>query len=687
MKKLNYEYTQNRELSWLKFNERVLEESEDIDVPLLERLKYISIFTSNLDEFYMVRCGTIYDLSLINKKHKDNKTGLNPKEELNEVFNKSKILYKKKDSAFNNLNEELKKEGIYDLEFDDLSEKELKFIDKYFKSNILPFLSPQIIDIRHPFPHLSNKRLNLMIIMELDGNTVYGSIPIPHSLERIIYLSEKELRFILLEKVIYKYAESVFSNYTIKFKAILSIVRNADISISDSQINICEGYRKHMKKILKKRNRSSPICLEFYKNYDDNLANFLSENLNLKKNQLQISNTPLDMQYVFKLIDDIEEKNPTLFHKLSFNQFKGKIEKQLKNKEIIPQILKNDILLTYPYDSIDPFLKLLKEATNDEKVVSIKITIYRLSKVSSIVKHLIDAVENGKHVTVLIELRARFDENNNIEYATILKEAGCQVLYGFEKYKVHSKVCLISRKTSDKIQYITQIGTGNYNEKTSKSYADFSYITTNEEIGKDTMLFFRNMAISNLGGEYNHLFVAPNGFKSKIISKIENEIKKSENGEIGRIFMKMNSLTDREMIDLLEKASNAGVKIRLIIRGICCLIPGVKNHTENIEIISIVGRFLEHSRIYCFGAKENNSLYLSSADLMTRNTEKRVEIAFPIYDHNIKKRIMDMIDIMLSDNVKARRMNNEGNYEKIQNKGNLINSQEYFLKKRKKDRK
>ncbi|MCL2687429.1 MAG: polyphosphate kinase 1, partial [Methanobrevibacter sp.] len=546
---------------------------------------------------------------------------------------------------------------------------------------VLPIISPQIIDTHHPFPHLLNKNLNIFLMMEYDGKKIYGTIPIPNSLERVIYPSEDEKRYILLEKILYEYAEEIFSNYDIIFKTVMCVVRNADISLSASKMDEDEDYRGYVKKILKKRRRLAPICLEFYKNYDENLANFLCEKLNIKKYQVQISNSPLEMSYVFDVIKNIEEKNNPLYHELSYIPFESNIEKSLKKGKIIPQLNKKDILLYYPYDSMEPFLKLLKEASNDKKVVSIKITIYRLSSASRIIKYLIDAVENGKDVTVLIELRARFDENNNINYAAQLQEAGCQVIYGFEDYKVHSKICLITRKNSGNVQYITQIGTGNYNEKTSKKYADLSFITMDKEIGKDSMLFFRNMTISNLNGKYKHLLVAPNRFKKHIIEKINTEIKKAKNNESANIIMKMNSLTDREMIDILEKASNAGVKIKLIVRGICCLVPGIKEHTENIEIISIVGRFLEHSRIYCFGSGEDSSIYLSSADLMTRNTEKRVEIAFPIYNPILKEKIQNLIKIMLSDNVKARKIDSEGNYNKIDTDGELIDSQNYFLKK------
>jgi len=679
MKNLDYSYTQNRELSWLNFNERVLEESEDSNVPLLERLKFISIFTSNLDEFFMVRCGSIYDLSLVKKKQKDNKTGWTPQEQLDAVYNRCKILYKKKDNDFEKLNDELQKEGIYDLNFSDLTKNELKNVKKFFLEDILPIISPQIIDIHHPFPHLSNKKLNLMLIMEYDGKEIYGSVPIPQFLDRVFYPSEDEKRFILIEKIVHEYAEEIFLNYNIKFKTIISVVRNADIALSTSHLDDDEDYRRHVKKILKKRNRLAPICLEFYKNYDEQLADFLSERLNLKKNQVQISNTPLEMSYVFEVIKNIKEKDELKFNKLSYISFEGKIEKSLKKGNIVKQVSKRDILLSYPYDSIEPFIKLLKEAANDEKVISIKITIYRLSSASSIVKYLLAAADNGKDVTVLIELRARFDEKNNIQYATLLEEAGCQVIYGFENYKIHSKVCLITRKTSGKLQYITHFGTGNYNEKTAKQYADLNLITSNKEIGKDVMSFFKNMAIADLNKGYKHLLVAPNQLKKPLIKKIKDEIKKAKNNEPASIVMKLNSLTDRHMIDLLQKASSEGVKIKLIVRSICCLVPEIMEYTENIEIISIVGRFLEHSRIYCFGTGENSSLYLSSADLMTRNTEKRVEISFPIYDSDLKKKIHHMLKIMLNDNTKARKINSNGNYEVIPVHGKRIDSQDYFL--------
>lgn len=679
MSKRDYSFTQNRELSWLKFNERVLEEAEDSSVPLLERLKFVSIFTNNLDEFYMVRCGSLYDLSLIDTDYVDNKTGLNAQDQLDVIFDRTKLLYKRRDDVFKSLIPPLEDEGICDLDFEDLTKKEAKFIHKYFFNCVFPLLSPQIIGFQHPFPHLVNKSLNIMLILKNKGETLYGLIPIPSSLPKIVYSPNNKKRFILIEKIIYEFANEIFSNYEVEFKTIVSVTRNADIALSNDQIDEDEDYRGYMKKILRKRTRLAPIRLELYKYSDAQLTEFLCNQLNIQENQVQISNTPLDMSYIVELYDHIKDVDKLLFHKLSFNPYYPKIPKTVKKGKIISQLKKKDILLSYPYDSIEPFLRLLKEAANDKNVVSVQITIYRLARSSSVIKYLLEAVENGKEVTVLIELRARFDEANNIHYAALLEEAGCRILYGFEEYKVHSKICLITRKVKDNIQYITQLGTGNYNEKTCKLYTDLSLMTANQAIGEDAMLFFKNMAIFNLHGEYQHLLVAPFGFKNKLIEKINKEIDKAKNNRPASIIMKMNSLTDRELIDMLSEASNAGVKIKLIIRSICCLIPGLPGKTENIEIISIVDRFLEHSRIFCFGSLENVSIYLSSGDLMTRNTEKRVEVAFPIEDLTLKKQIMHMLNIMFNDNVKARKINEKGDYEKITDGDDLIDSQKYFM--------
>lgn len=678
MSKADYSFTQNREFSWLKFNDRVLEEAEYASVPLLERLKYVSIFTSNLDEFYMVRCGSLYDLSLIDHDYVDNKTGLNAQDQLDLIYHETTLLYQRRDKLFKKINSLLREEGICDMDFADLNKNDAEFMEKYFSNDIFPLLSPQIIDVQHPFPHLLNKSLNVMLILKSKGHRLFGLIPIPVSLPRVVYSPNNKLHFMLLEKIIYKYADEVFSNYQVEFKTIVCVTRNADIALSNSQMDEDEDYRGYMRNILKKRTRLAPIRLEFYKHQNPELTDFLCNQLNLMENQVQISNTPLEMSYVYEVYDHVKRVDELLFHNLSFNPYYPRIPKALESN-IIPQLKKRDILISYPFDSMDPFLKLLKEAANDERVVSVQITIYRLARSSSVIKYLLEARENGKDVTVLIELRARFDEARNIHYAGLLEEAGCRILYGFEDYKVHTKICLITRKVRNKIQYITQLGTGNYNEKTAKQYTDFCFITADPRIGEDAMLFFKNMAISNLKGEYQKLLVAPFGFKKKLIEEINGAIEKTRDDQPATIIMKMNSLTDRELIDMLSKASSEGVKIKLIVRSICCLLPGLPGKTENIEIISIVGRFLEHSRIFCFTSGEDVSLYLSSGDLMTRNTEKRVEIAFPVENKVLKERIMFMLNIMLKDNFKARKINDKGDYEKIEVEDGVIDSQKYFM--------
>lgn len=681
MPKTDYSFTQNRELSWLKFNLRVLEEAEDDSVPLLEQLKYISIFTSNLDEFYMVRCGSLYDLSLIDEDYVDNKTGWDAQEQLDAIYERTTYLYKRRDDVYESVSSKLREKGIFELDFEDMTKGEVKYFKDYFLNYIFPVLSPQIIDVQHPFPHLYNKSRYVMLILESKGETLFGLINVPRSLPSIIYSPEDKMRYILTEKIVYQYADKVFSNYQVLFKTILSVTRNADITLSNDQIDEDEDYRGAMTKILKKRTRLAPIRLEFYRDSHKKLTKFLRKQLNLKENQVQVSHTPLDMAYVYKLYDHIEKVDELKFHTITFNPYYPRTPQIIEPGEILPQLRERDILLSYPYDSFDPFLKFLKEAANDEYVVSVQIAIYRLAQSSSVIKYLREARENGKDVTVLIELRARFDEERNIHYASMLEEAGCRVQYGFEMYKVHSKICLVTRKEGRDIQYFTQLGTGNYNEKTARLYTDMSFLTSRNDIGEDAMLYFKNMSISNINGEYDRLLVAPFKFKSRLIRMMEEQIEEAEKGRPASIIMKMNSLTDREMIDMLSKASNAGVEIKLIIRGICCIIPGLPGKTENIEVTSIVGRFLEHHRIYCFGTGDDAKIYLSSGDLMTRNTEKRVEIAFPVDDSGLKDEIRNMMEVMLSDNVKARKINTAGDYERITREGEKVDAQRCLMQR------
>ena len=681
MKKWDYSYTQNRELSWLKFDERVLSEAEDENVPLLEKLRFISIFTSNLDEFYMVRCGSIYDLTLIKNKDIDNKTGFTPREQLNAIFEATPALYTKRDEIFEKLTKQLRKRNIViRYKFDELNMVRKQYVSQYFYETVLPLLSPQIIDRHQPFPHLANKNLYIYSMLEtLDEDeeskkNFMGLIPVPPTLPRYIMFPGTN-EFILLEDLILAFTESVFSNYNVVYKTVTAVTRNSDINLQHTPIDEDEDYRHYMKKILKKRKRLAPIRLEFYGDNDPNYTKHLRKELGLHKNQVFTSQTPLDLHYVGDVINELPEQ---LVKELTFPEFKPQPSCHIrKTRSLLDQLDEKDILLYYPYQTMDHFLDFLKEAAHDPEVLSIKITLYRVADNSQVIKYLLEALDNGKEVTVLIELRARFDEQNNIINSERLEESGVHILYGFEDYKVHSKICLVTKRSDDEIKYYTQIGTGNYNEKTAAGYTDYSYFTSDEEIGENAVEFFNNLALSNLNGHYSKFLVAPTTIRSGIINLIDKEIEKAKNNEPAEIMMKMNSLTDRRIINKLAEASQSGVPIRMIIRGICCIIPGIPGKTENIKIKGIVGRYLEHSRVYAFGKGEDRVLYISSADLMTRNTAKRVEIACPIEDPEIKQRIVEDMEVMFKDDIKGREINNHGDYEKIIQEEH-VNSQEFF---------
>lgn len=671
----SYDYTQNRELSWLKFNQRVLKEAKDDTVPLLEKVKFISIFVSNLDEFYMIRCGSLYDVSLVDKDYRDNKTGLTAQKQLNKIFENTVSLYEEKDKIYSKLTKQLRDYGIIRRGFDELDSVKRKYITQYFYENVSPLLSPQIIDVRHPFPHMINKKIYVYAILESKDNQRYmGLIPIPKQVPDYVKFPDSQ-EYILMEELVYAFVDKIYSNYKVKYATITAVTRNADINLQNSPIDEDEDYRHYMKNILKKRSRLAPIRLEFYKYYNHKYNKYLRRKLDLHKNQVFMTHTPINMDYIYDLIESIPDH---IKNELTFPEFESQQSAHLNTeKSILKQLDKKDVLLFYPYESMDIFISFLKEAAHDPDVVSIKITLYRVARSSKVIKYLIEAVENGKEVTVLIELRARFDEKNNIYNAELLEEAGCQLLYGFENYKVHSKVCCVTKRVKNKIKYYTQIGTGNYNEKTAKLYTDYAYLTSNNEIGTDAIKFFKNMALANLNGDYKKLLVAPTSLRNNIIKYIDGEIKKAQNNMDNEIIMKMNSLTDRKIIDKLAEASQNGVKITMIIRGICCIIPGLENKTENIEVRSIVGRYLEHSRVYIFGKGHDRKIYISSADLMTRNTVKRVEVACPIEDPLLRQRIIDDLETMLKDDVKGRRINTKGDYEYISSKP-TFNSQEFF---------
>ncbi len=662
---IDFTYTQNRELSWLRFNERVLEEAADPMVPLYERLKFVSIFTSNLDEFFMIRVGSIGDLALVRETEIDNKSGQTPQQQLLSIFRNVEPLYAKRDRTFARIEGMLREYGICNLAMTELERKEKEYLREYYHQQIQPVLSPQIIDPHHPFPHLENKQLYVILMLRRKDKNTIAILPVPASVPPIILLPGSSVRYVMTEQAILQYADQEFDKYTVTGKVIISVTRNGDITSeeNDETFDSEEDFRLHMKKVLKKRKRLAPVRLEYQGELPAQLYQILVNQLGLSKNQVYSSKTPLCMSYVYSLQEYFSNLSSGARQKISYVPFTPQPSGSVvKGEPVLSQLERGDILLSYPYEQMEPFLSLLREASSDPAVLSIRITIYRLAKTSRLADYLISAAENGKDVTVLMELRARFDEQNNINWAEMFENAGCKVIYGFEGYKVHSKICLITRRAPKGVQYITQIGTGNYNEKTAKLYTDFSLMTMDQRIGSDAASFFRNMAISNLEGKYQHLLVSPHSLKPGLMRLIDEEIEKAKRGEPAKIVMKMNSITDRDMIDKLAQASQAGVEVQMIVRGICCLLPGIAGKTENIHIRSIVGRFLEHSRIYCFGQGTDIKIYIGSADLMTRNTVRRVEITCPIYSETVKKQILQYLDVQLSDNVKARMMQSDGSY-------------------------
>lgn len=665
-------YTQNRELSWLKFNQRVLQEAKDQSVPLLERMKFVSIFTSNLDEFFMIRVGSLYDMALMGDHSVDARSGLTPKQQLEKIYEAVSPLYKERDKTYADIKKQLQPYGVCSLTMKELEQQEKKYIKKYFKEQILPVLSPQIVDSKHPFPHLISNQIYVIAYVTGDEKKMVGIVPVPHFLPEIVYLPGNDIRFIRMENVIKEYLELVFEHYEVTDKNFIRITRNADVSPEDEAFDEDDDFRNRMKKTLHKRRRMAAVRLEVAENLNKEQEKYLCEKLDIHPAQIFRTKAPMMLEYMFQ----VAEKIPVSMKKpLLYELFSPQKSAMVQDGNVMKQVKRQDILLSYPYESMEPFLQLIKEAAVDPNVMTIKITIYRLAKKARLVEYLCAAAENGKEVTVLIELRARFDEQNNIDWSERLEEAGCRVIYGFEGYKVHSKLCLITYRSRNEIRYITQIGTGNYNEKTAAMYTDLSLITENQEIGEDAAAFFKNMSIGNLDGEYQHLLVAPTSLKQKILALMEEEIQK---GSRGHILMKMNSVTDMDFIRKVAEASCAGVKVELIVRGICCILPGVEGKTENLSVTSIVGRYLEHARIFRFGDGAEQKLYIGSADMMTRNTEKRVEVACPVFDAAVRERINHMLQIMLSDNTKARILTNSGVY--VEKSGErTINAQETFM--------
>ena len=663
----------NRELSWLKFNERVLEEAENKEVPLCERMNFVSIYQSNLDEFFMVRVGSLQDQMMVNKKIRDNKTKMTSEEQIKAILKEVRRLNKKKDAAYKDVMEQVREYGITLIDFNMAKSEEKKYLEQYFNHEILPLSSPTIVGKRQPFPFLKNEEIYAVVVLETrSGKERIGIIPCTNSmLERLIEIPGGKGRYMLSEDLILHYIGKVFKGYKVKGKSLIRVVRNADID-ADALYDEDLDYREFMADLMKERKKLSPVRLDMSREIDETVVESLCRYLDVSSERVFRSEAPLDLSFVYK-IQDLLRMNPELFYERRVPQKSASFR---SGESILQQIREEDKLLSYPYESIRPFLNMLHEAAEDSSVISIKMTLYRLAKQSKVVEALCEAAENGKEVVVLVELRARFDEENNIRWSRMLEKAGCQIIYGLEGYKVHSKLCLITRKGEDGIEYITQIGTGNYNEKTARLYTDLSLMTANEQIGMDAARVFQALAKGETVEESDHLLVAPKCLQQNVIDMIEEEIVRSKNGEEAYIGLKLNSLTDKRIIDKLAEASCAGVKIDMIVRGISCLIPGIPGETENIRIISIVGRFLEHSRIYIFGCGERRKYYISSADFMTRNTVKRVEVAAPVYYQPIRERIQGIFDLMLSDNKKARQEGPDGRYTIVKCEGEPINSQE-----------
>lgn len=703
-------YMQNRELSWLTFNKRVLDQGEDHNVPLLERLTFVSIFSSNLQEFFMVRVGSLADLSLVKKELRENKTLMTPDEQIKAIHERCHELYPEQERIFERIQEQLAKEGIRQLQPKDLNEEQESYLRTYLHDKVSPFLSPQIINARHPFPHLENGSLYVLLRLDEEhtpnessskskkkeknvgaNDATFGLIPLPRQAERIIVLPGEGLQFILLENALKLLVEEVFSMYVTKRASVICVTRNADIDANDGVDEIDYDYREHMKRILKKRARLAPVRLETDTPLSAVTEKFLLKRLNLEPHQVYVTKVPLDMGYAWALGGMIDEEVAKRVTSKPFTpQWPACLD---KNRSIIEQICEQDVLLSYPYESMDPFVQLLREAANDPSVLSIKITLYRLASQSHLAEALLAAAENGKEVTALFELRARFDESNNIEWSQRFEQAGAHVIYGFHDFKVHSKICTITRHSEQGIQHITQLGTGNYNEKTSKLYTDFSFITTNEGIGKDAAEFFRNMSLENTSNNYQNISVAPLQIKPLILKKIDEQIELAKKGLPNGVLFKTNSITDKEIIDKIAESSQAGVHTTLFVRGISCIVPGIEGYTDNVEVVSIVGRLLEHSRIYGFGPHDEMELYLASADLMTRNMDKRIEIAWPITEDALRQQILEYLDISLSDTTKLRKLQSNLEFTPLEyfaevNKAGVIDSfdsQEYLIKKAKKD--
>ena len=663
---------ENRELSWLKFNERVLEEAEDTSVPLCERMTFLSIFQSNLDEFFMVRVGSLEDQKLLSQKLRENKTNMTAGEQIEAILKRVAELNERKDAIYASIMKEVGEKGVHLTDFKALAKSESKYLEEYFMKEIVPLLSVMIVGRKQPFPFLKGQEIYALAVLGTrNGKKKIGIIPCSSSVfPRLIRIPTKDDTYMLVEELILHFLPKV---YKVLEKSVIRVTRNADIdfnAVYDEDLD----YRDKMAQIVKLRKKLAPVRLELSRDINEDMIKQVCEYAEMEEPHVFLNQAPLDLSFLFQ-IEDILRKDANLVYQRRVPQPSPMLK---SNEHIIPQILDHDVLLSYPYESIKPFLQMLQEAARDPEVISIRMTLYRLARNSKVVEALTEAAENGKQVDVLVELKARFDEANNIEWSRTLEDAGCHVVYGIDGLKVHSKLCLITRKVGDEIQYITQVGTGNYNEKTSRLYTDLSLITADKRIGEEAAKVFQAILLGSVVEDMEHLLVAPKCLQNKVLAMIENEIQIAKEGKPAYIGIKINSLTDKKIIDKLIDASRAGVKIDMVIRGINCLRSGIPGDTGNIHIVSIVGRFLEHSRIYIFGTHDRDKVYIASADFMTRNTLRRVEVAAPLYDETVKNKVRKMFATMLRDNVKAREQQPDGSYQKLSMVGPVLNSQEYF---------
>lgn len=666
---------ENRELSWLKFNERVLEEAEDTSVPLCERMTFLSIFQSNLDEFFMVRVGSLEDQKLLSQKLRENKTNMTAGEQIEAILKRVAELNERKDAIYASIMKEVGEKGVHLTDFKALAKSESKYLEEYFMKEIVPLLSVMIVGRKQPFPFLKGQEIYALAVLGTrNGKKKIGIIPCSSSVfPRLIRIPTKDDTYMLVEELILHFLPKVYTGYKVLEKSVIRVTRNADIdfnAVYDEDLD----YRDKMAQIVKLRKKLAPVRLELSRDINEEMIKQVCEYAEMEEPHVFLNQAPLDLSFLFQ-IEDILRKDANLVYQRRVPQPSPMLK---SNEHIIPQILDHDVLLSYPYESIKPFLQMLQEAARDPEVISIRMTLYRLARNSKVVEALTEAAENGKQVDVLVELKARFDEANNIEWSRTLEDAGCHVVYGIDGLKVHSKLCLITRKVGDEIQYITQVGTGNYNEKTSRLYTDLSLITADKRIGEEAAKVFQAILLGSVVEDMEHLLVAPKCLQNKILAMIENEIQIAKEGKPAYIGIKINSLTDKKIIDKLIDASRAGVKIDMVIRGINCLRSGIPGDTDNIHIVSIVGRFLEHSRIYIFGTHDRDKVYIASADFMTRNTLRRVEVAAPLYDETVKNKVRKMFATMLRDNVKAREQQTDGSYRKLSMVGPVLNSQEYF---------